>query len=119
MSLASAGGGQGGRAGSDTHKASGGPWTAAGGVAGELRTSTQSAITKLDSSHEGLESGTAGFASTAALKGIRSGWKSRLEAVRDHFDKLAPNLAQAGKEFDAHEVKTEGTFAPAGRKSGK
>jgi hypothetical protein len=103
--LASAGGGDGG-----THKASEKPWTAAAGVAGELHQDMQTDITGLGHAHEGFGSGTAGFASAAALKGIFGGWNDRLGAVRDECERLDGSLKTAGAKFGENDVKVKQTF---------
>ncbi|MGW1073169.1 hypothetical protein [Streptomyces sp. NPDC002537] len=104
IQLASAGGDSG------THKASQKPWTDAGGVAGELHEDTRSALTDLEHAHDGIKSGTAGFASASALSGILGGWGERLGAVRDACKGLDGDLKTAGKLFGENDVKVRESF---------
>ncbi|MEU2062163.1 hypothetical protein [Streptomyces sp. NPDC013455] len=80
-------------------KASKGPWTKASGVAEDLRTATDSALTDLKTAHEGVEGGTGGFASTAALNEILPTWEKRLTSVRDECGRLHGALARTGRDF--------------------
>lgn len=58
MTLASASSAGGGGEGGPNLKADQGPWTKAGGVAGQLRTSTSSSLTDLMTASEGVAGGT-------------------------------------------------------------
>ncbi|MGA5133235.1 hypothetical protein ACPCTO_25860 [Streptomyces olivoreticuli] len=102
--LASAGGDSG------THKASQKPWTTAGGVAGELHEDMKSALTDLEHAHDGIKSGTTGFASASALSGILGGWGDRLGAVRNHCQMLDGDLKTAGKQFGENDIKVQESF---------
>lgn len=102
--LASAGGDAG------THKASQKPWTTAGGVAGELHEDMKSALTDLEHAHDGIKSGTTGFASAAALSGILGGWGDRLGAVRDACHRLDGDLKTAGRLLGENDIKVQESF---------
>ncbi|WP_116212043.1 hypothetical protein [Streptomyces olivoreticuli] len=102
--LASAGGDSG------THKASQKPWTTAGGVAGELHEDMKSALTDLEHAHDGIKSGTTGFASASALSGILGGWGDRLGAVRDECHGLDGTLKTVGTKFGENDVKVQELF---------
>lgn len=90
--------GSSGRLGPDL-KASQGPWTKASGVAQDLRTVTNAALTELKTAHEGVKGGTDGFASTAALDEILETWEKRLTSVRNECDRLHGALAKTGRDF--------------------
>ncbi|QTE00299.1 amino acid ABC transporter permease [Streptomyces cyanogenus] len=90
--------GGGGGAGPDL-KASKGPWMKASGVAEDLRTATDSALTDLKTAHEGAKAGTEGFTSTAALHEILPTWEKRLTSVRDECGRLHGALARSGRDF--------------------
>lgn len=108
MLLASADSGSEG--GGGTHKASVHPWTTASGVAGELQHDMQTALADLEHAHDGIKSGTAGFASASALAGILGGWQSRLGAVRDHCSGLEGSLQKAGADFGENEARVKASF---------
>ncbi|GHC65598.1 hypothetical protein [Streptomyces cinnamoneus] len=110
--LASAGSGGGG--GGDVHKASVWPWTTAGGVAGELNQGMDTALRDLSHAHDGIKSGTAGFASAAALSAILGGWEARLSAVRDECKRLDGDLKKAGTAFGENEVQVKASFQATG-----
>ncbi|MEV5240572.1 hypothetical protein AB0K89_15955 [Streptomyces cinnamoneus] len=110
--LASAGSG-----GGDAHKASVRPWTTASGVAGELHQGMDSAVRDLGHAHDGIKSGTVGFASAAALSGILGGWEARLGAVRDSCKHLDGALKEAGVKFGENEAAVKASFEGAGSKS--
>ncbi|MEV5510504.1 hypothetical protein [Streptomyces orinoci] len=96
--------------GDGTHKASVRPWTDAGGVAGELRQGMQTALTDLEHGHDGIKSGTEGFASASTLGRILGGWQSRLEAVRNECGDLDGKLKKAGIGFGENETTTKESF---------
>ncbi|WP_330460747.1 hypothetical protein OIB37_30040 [Streptomyces sp. NBC_00820] len=75
------------------------PWLRAAGVAQELQTSMQRALTALRDSDEGVGGGTEGFTATAALREIQPTWEKRLGAVRDECDRLHGTLEKTGKRF--------------------
>ncbi|MFV0129122.1 hypothetical protein ACLGI4_15685 [Streptomyces sp. HMX112] len=110
MTLASAtapaGAGGGGDGGGPDLKADQGPWTSSGGVAGELRTTTATAVGELAGAHEGVVAGTEGFGSTATLNAVHDSWKTRLGAVRDECGRLEGALRSAGKDFGERETDT-------------
>ncbi|MFE9488439.1 MULTISPECIES: amino acid ABC transporter permease [unclassified Streptomyces] len=86
-----------------------GPWTAAAGVAQELRTSTHNGLTELKKSDDGMGGGAKGFDCAAALTEIQPTWEARLEAVRDECDQLHGTLGKTGKQFGEidHDVRSE------------
>lgn len=96
--------GGGGGEGAPDLKAGQGPWTKAGGVAGQLRTSTSSSLTDLTTASEGVAGGTAGFTSTTTLTSVLESWKTRLTAVRDECGRLEGALWGAGKDFGERET---------------
>lgn len=108
MLLASAGSDSGG--GGGTHKASVQPWTTASGVAAELQHDMQTALADLEHAHDGIKSGTAGFASASTLACILGGWQSRLSAVRDHCSGLEGSLKEAGANFGENEARVKASF---------
>ncbi|MEU5049842.1 hypothetical protein [Streptomyces sp. NPDC021096] len=110
ITLASAGSGGGG----DTHKASVWPWTTAGGVAGELNQGMDTALRDLGHAHDGIKTGTTGFASAAALSAILGGWEARLGAVRDECKRLDGDLKKAGMAFGENEVQVKASFEATG-----
>ncbi|MEU0405037.1 hypothetical protein ABZ318_33470 [Streptomyces sp. NPDC006197] len=91
-------------------KHSGGPWTSASGIAGELRTSTETSRSALGPGHEGVEAGAVGLTSVAALKGVLTSWEERLSAVRDECDQLKGSLLSVAKEMGETEVAIERSF---------
>ncbi|QGZ49796.1 hypothetical protein GPZ77_16730 [Streptomyces sp. QHH-9511] len=92
-------------------KADEGPWHKAGNTAGELRTSTTTSLTDLDSANEGVTGATAGFDSSAALTEIFGTWKTRLTAVRDECGRLESALKSAGRDFGEREADTQRKIA--------
>ncbi|MFE2596404.1 hypothetical protein ACFXCZ_07835 [Streptomyces sp. NPDC059396] len=111
MRLASAGAPQGGPgAGLQADPV---PWTTAGGVAGALRTSAAASLTDLETALEGLAAATAGFGATAAVEGIRTGWKDRLTSGRDECGRLDGALRSAGRDFGERETTTRDTMRSA------
>ncbi|WP_414169352.1 hypothetical protein ACMATS_26945 [Streptoverticillium reticulum] len=96
--------------GSGTHKASVQPWTTASGVAGELQHDMQAALADLEHAHDGIKSGTVGFASASALAGILGGWQSRLSSVRDHCSGLEGSLKKVGTDFGENEARVKASF---------
>ncbi|MFF0276239.1 hypothetical protein [Streptomyces sp. NPDC004330] len=92
-------------------KADEGPWHQAGNTAGELRTSTTTSLTDLDTANEGVGSGTAGFDSSGALTEILGTWKTRLTAVRDECGRLEGALKSAGRDFGEREDTTRRKIA--------
>ncbi|MFI1014632.1 hypothetical protein [Streptomyces sp. NPDC020965] len=114
MTLATADGrGGGGGDGGPDLKADQTPWSGAGGVAGELRGSTASAMTELETALEGVTGATEGFMATAALTEIRTGWQDRLTSVRDECERLDAALRGAGKDFGERETRTKEQIASA------
>jgi hypothetical protein len=101
----------GGGSGDPDLKADEGPWHKAGNTAGELRTSTTTSLTDLDTANEGYAAGTAGFDSSAALTEILGTWKNRLTAVRDECGRLESALKSAGRDFGEREVATQRKIA--------
>ncbi|MEU8838385.1 hypothetical protein AB0D97_04515 [Streptomyces roseus] len=107
MRLASADDGTGGHSGgpglggggNEDLAHSGGPWTRAAVAAGELGISMDGALGKMAGAHEGIASGTAGFASTNALAIVRTSWEKRLTAVRDECRALRPQLMGVAKDI--------------------
>ncbi|MFG2870125.1 hypothetical protein [Streptomyces sp. NPDC048338] len=98
---------------------SGGPWTSASGIAGELRTSTGTSRSALGPGHEGIEASAAGFASVAAVRSVLKSWEDRLAAVRDECDQLEGALLKVAKEMGETEVAIEKSFQAAGGNDGK
>ncbi|MER5729226.1 hypothetical protein ABT084_12975 [Streptomyces sp. NPDC002138] len=107
LRLASAAGPGAGESGDLVHAA--GPWSTAASAAGELRTSTGSALSRMSLAHEGLASGTAGLASAGALVAVQASWEKRLTAVRDECGALDPMLLKVAK--DLGEVDEQGRLA--------
>ncbi|MFJ2935180.1 hypothetical protein ACIO8G_20710 [Streptomyces sp. NPDC087219] len=101
----------GGGGGNANLKADVGPWHEAGNTAGELRTSTTTSLTDLDTANEGVGGGTAGFASSGALTEILGTWKARLTAVRDECGRLEGALKSAGRDFGERETATQRKIA--------
>ncbi|WP_063740684.1 hypothetical protein [Streptomyces flavochromogenes] len=101
----------GGGGGDANLKADVGPWHEAGNTAGELRTSTGTSLTDLDTANEGVGGGTAGFASSGALTEILGTWKTRLTAVRDECGRLEGALKSAGRDFGERETATQRKIA--------
>ncbi|MFF3839525.1 hypothetical protein [Streptomyces sp. NPDC001930] len=113
----------GGGGGDANLKAEVGPWHEAGNTAGELRTSTTTSLTDLDTANEGVSGGTAGFASSGALTEILGTWKARLTAVRDECGRLEGALKSTGRDFGEREDATKRKIAaeapaPAQNKEG-
>ncbi|MEU0130118.1 MULTISPECIES: hypothetical protein [unclassified Streptomyces] len=117
MTLASAappgGGGPGGQA---DLKVMHGPWTSASGVAGELHTTSASALTELATASEGVSAGTEGFTGTTALTEVLTSWQKRLTSVREESSRLKGSLLSAAKEFGEQEVRTEQSFGAVKKK---
>ncbi|MFF8610593.1 hypothetical protein ACF06X_32285 [Streptomyces sp. NPDC015346] len=111
MTLAGLPAPEGGGSGDPNLKADEGPWHKAGNTAGELRTSTSTSLTDLDTANEGYAAGTAGFDSSAALTEILGTWKNRLTAVRDECGRLESALKSAGRDFGEREVATQRKIA--------
>ncbi|MEU4731009.1 hypothetical protein [Streptomyces sp. NPDC023588] len=88
--------GDGGGKDLDVHQ---GPWTGASGVSSELTVTTNAALGKLESSHEGVVPTLEGFMLPAILGEVRTSWKGRLEDVRAECTRLEGSLKTAGKEF--------------------
>ncbi|MFF0060360.1 hypothetical protein ACFYRC_02220 [Streptomyces sp. NPDC005279] len=122
MALASATSpGGGGGEGAPDLKADQGPWTKAGGVAGQLRTSTSSSLTDLSTASEDVAGGTAGFTSTTTLTSVLESWKTRLTTVRDECSRLEGALWGSGRDFGERETFIKQKIAaavPAQPKSG-
>ncbi|MEU8757612.1 hypothetical protein [Streptomyces sp. NPDC048659] len=116
MSLAGLPAPDGGGGGGPDLKAEVGPWHSAGNTAGELKTSTASSVTDLDTANEGVAGGTAGFDSTAALTEILGTWKTRLGNVRDEAGRLEGALKAAGRDFGERELDTQRKVAAEGDK---
>ncbi|MBK0376311.1 hypothetical protein I3215_26100 [Streptomyces sp. RB110-1] len=95
-------GAEGGGTGNLKH--SKGPWTSASGTAGELRTRTETSRSVLKRGHEGLQAGTTGLSSIAALKSVLTSWEDRLQAVRDECGQLAGSLLTVAKEMGESEI---------------
>ncbi|MER8046785.1 hypothetical protein [Streptomyces sp. NPDC094032] len=114
MSLAGVPAPDGGGGGGPDLKADVGPWHGAGNTAGELKTSTTSSVTDLDTANEGVTGGTAGFDSSAALTEILGTWKNRLTAVRDECGRLEGALKAAGRDFGEREADTQQKVAAEG-----
>ncbi|MCW7991647.1 hypothetical protein XF35_42265 [Streptomyces platensis subsp. clarensis] len=114
MSLAGLPAPDGGGGGGPDLKADVGPWHGAGNTAGELKTSTSSSVTDLDTANEGVAGGTAGFDSTAALTEILGTWKTRLTNVRDECGRLEGALKAAGRDFGERELDTQKKVAAEG-----
>lgn len=85
-----------------------GPWTSASGVSSELTISTNTALSRLDSAHEGVIPTLEGFLLPAILGEVRTSWKGRLEDVRNECTRLEGSLKSVGKEFGEvnHRVKS-------------
>ncbi|MEU7070626.1 hypothetical protein AB0B30_08765 [Streptomyces narbonensis] len=92
-------------------KADESPWHEAGNTAGELRTSTTTSLTDLDTANEGYAAGTAGFDSSGALTEILGTWKARLTAVRDECGRLEGALKSTGRDFGEREDATKRKIA--------
>ncbi|MEV4744443.1 hypothetical protein [Streptomyces sp. NPDC049555] len=107
ITLASAGPAGGG---SGTHKASVHPWTTAGGVADELHEGMDTAIRDLGHAHDGIKSGTAGFASAAALTAVLATWETRLSAVRAECQYLGGALRKTGVGYGENETAVKASF---------
>ncbi|MFF2021449.1 hypothetical protein ACFVW2_06525 [Streptomyces sp. NPDC058171] len=81
------------------------PWHDAAGVAGELRTSTNQALVKLSTAHDGIagsqatSGGTEGLDSFAVLRTVLTSWEKRLEAVRDECESLGPALRRTASDL--------------------
>ena len=101
----------GGGGGNANLKADVGPWHEAGNTAGELRSSTTTSLTDLDTANEGVGGGTAGFASSGALTEILGTWKARLTAVRDECGRLEGALKSTGRDFGEREAATQRKIA--------
>ncbi|MBT2445016.1 hypothetical protein J7E93_33995 [Streptomyces sp. ISL-36] len=101
----------GGGSGDPNLKADEGPWHKAGNTAGELRTSTGTSLTDLDTANDGVTGATAGFDSSAALTEILGTWKTRLTAVRDECGRLEAALKSAGRDFGEREADTKRKIA--------
>ncbi|MFB7542680.1 hypothetical protein ACFC0N_22635 [Streptomyces zaomyceticus] len=101
----------GGGGGSANLKADVGPWHEAGNTAGELRTSTATSLTDLDTANDGVSGGTAGFDSSGALTEILGTWKARLTAVRDECGRLEGALKSTGRDFGERETATRNKIA--------
>ncbi|GAA3372850.1 hypothetical protein GCM10020367_30270 [Streptomyces sannanensis] len=86
------------------------PWNSASGVANALHTSTNSAVSELDTAAEGVPGGTAGFTSTAALEEVRTSWKTRLTSVRDECARLEGVLKTVGRDFGETDVQVRDSF---------
>ncbi|MEV7446425.1 hypothetical protein AB0O22_35665 [Streptomyces sp. NPDC091204] len=76
-----------------------GPWTSASGVSAELTVTANTALTRLDSAHEGVVPTLEGFMLPAILGEVRTSWKGRIEDVRAECTRLEGALKTAGKEF--------------------
>ncbi|MDX5567113.1 amino acid ABC transporter permease [Streptomyces sp. ID05-04B] len=85
--------------GSGTLRHSNGPWTHAAGTSNELKISTESTRTSLQSGHTGVSTGAVGLGSLAALKTVLTTWEKRLEAVRDECESLEPKLRAVAKDM--------------------
>ncbi|MCX5387885.1 hypothetical protein [Streptomyces sp. NBC_00083] len=68
------------------------PWNDAADAAHSLRIDSNTAKNSLTSAHAGIDTGTAGLLSVAALKSVLSSWEDRLAAARDECAALEPNL---------------------------
>ncbi|MFE9932847.1 hypothetical protein [Streptomyces sp. NPDC005533] len=120
MSLASAnapagGGGAGGD--SKDLDVSQGPWTRASGVSAELTVTANTALTRLDSAHEGVVPTLEGFMLPAVLGEVRTSWKGRIEDVRAECTRLEGALKTAGKDFGEVDQRVKdgfGTLHPGG-----
>lgn len=111
MTLAGLPAPDGGGGGVANLKADVGPWHKAGGTASELRTSTTTSLTDLDTANEGVGGATAGFDSSAALTEILGTWKTRLTSVRDECGRLESALKSAGRDFGERELDTQRKIA--------
>lgn len=87
-----------------------GPWTAAAGVSADLTGATNSAVTRLETAHEGVVATLEGFMLPAILGEVRTSWKERLEDVRAECTRLEAALRTAGKEFGEVDHRVEGGF---------
>ncbi|MCX4691287.1 hypothetical protein [Streptomyces sp. NBC_01408] len=112
MNLASANppGGGGGGGGNKDLDVSQSPWTSASGVSAELTVTTSTALTRLDSAHEGVVPTLEGFMLPAVLGEVRTSWKGRLEDVRAECTRLEGSLKTAGKEFGEVDHRVKGGF---------
>lgn len=112
MTLASANapGGDGGGGAKKDLDVSQGPWTRASGVSAELTVTTNTAMTRLDSAHEGVVPTLEGFMLPAILGEVRTSWKGRLEDVRAECTRLEGSLKSAGKEFGEVDTRVGGGF---------
>ncbi|MEV1044387.1 hypothetical protein [Streptomyces sp. NPDC049916] len=90
-----------------------GPWTSASGTADELRTRTEASRSALGRGCEGIETGTAGLSSVAALRSVLTSWEERLQAVRDECDQLTGNLLKVAKDMGETETGVKASFAGA------
>ncbi|MFJ4013544.1 amino acid ABC transporter permease [Streptomyces sp. NPDC090026] len=91
-------------------------WNDAAGVAGDLRTSMNTAMGKLGEGHDGVKNmyelehygvstGTNGVDSFDTLRGVLESWEKRLEAIRDECEALEPALRKTGQELTGTDVK--------------
>ncbi|WP_328788965.1 hypothetical protein [Streptomyces sp. NBC_00273] len=110
MNLASANVPAGGGGGSTDLDVSQAPWTSASGVSAELTVTTRTALTRLDSAHEGVVPTLEGFMLPAVLGEVRTSWKGRLEDVRSECTRLEGSLKTAGKEFGEVDHRVKGGF---------
>ncbi|MFI2072874.1 MULTISPECIES: hypothetical protein [Streptomyces] len=72
------------------------------------------AVRDLGHAHDGIKTGTAGFASAAALGAILGGWEARLMAVRDECGRLDGDLKKAGVGFGENDVQVKASFGATG-----
>lgn len=100
-------------------KHSGGPWTSASGVAGTLRTNTQTSRSRLRPAHEGVASGAVGLASVATLTAVLESWEGRLGAVRGECDYLEGALSKVAKEMGETETAVDRSFKSVDKGKGK
>lgn len=105
MRLASSSGDPGsGAGGTGNLKYSKSPWTSASGTAGDLRTRAETSRSLLGRGHEGVEAGSVGLSSVAALKSVLTSWEERLRAVRDECEQLKGNLLTVAREMGESET---------------
>lgn len=113
------GGGGGASGGAADLKQTEGPWTHAAGAVVTLQSDTSSALTKLGTSHEGVQANTEGLEATAALSAVLFSWQERLKTVRDEAGNLEAPLRQVAVDHGELEAAQQAKFSQIAPKPDK
>ncbi|MFD7326758.1 hypothetical protein ACFV9D_37695 [Streptomyces sp. NPDC059875] len=109
------GGGGGAGGGAADLKQAEGPWTHAASAVVTLQSDTDAGLTRLGTSHEGVQERTEGLEATAALSAVLFSWQERLKTVRDEARDLEAPLKQVAVdhgEFEAQQLSKYAQIAP-------